>query len=155
MKDNRDNIKITCATTKEETQVLDSILWEVLWKSLGFPRNIRDSFKLEIENIELVAKQGSDVIGGLVANWLSTNEVELRHIAVKPGFKGRTVGTALVKELIKMVKKRNCLSIQTYARNTSVGFFSKLGFALLPGKIFKHPEFSKHGISFQQMQYSL
>ena len=155
MKNDQDNIKLKFVTKAGETGELDRILWEVLWKPFDLPRNIRNSFKLETESIELVAKQGSVIMGGLVANFLSAEEVELRHIAIEPTFRNRSVGTMLVRKLVEAAKRRGCLVIQVYARNTSISFFSKLGFAPLKGKILEHPDFSKHGIAFQQMQYAI
>ncbi|MHC4638233.1 MAG: GNAT family N-acetyltransferase [Planctomycetota bacterium] len=153
MKNHLDKIKIMPATNLGDSEELDKIFWEVLWKPFGLPRNIRDSFKLESENIELMVKQNSVIVGGLEANFLSPNELELRHIAVKSSFQRKSIGSMLVKKLIEIAKERGCLVIQTYARNTSIDFFSGLGFVSLTGKTLEHPVFSKHGVIFQQMQY--
>ena len=40
--------------TPQEAEELDQLLWEVLWKPLGFPRDIRQMFKIDGESIELV-----------------------------------------------------------------------------------------------------
>ncbi|MBU1486531.1 GNAT family N-acetyltransferase [bacterium] len=71
---------------------------------MGFPRDIRESFKLNGECIELIATQGSKILGGLVANWISPTEVELRHIAIRSEFQGKSIGFLLVKKLIETVK---------------------------------------------------
>lgn len=126
------------------------IHWDVLWKPLGLPRDIRQSFKLNNPQIDLVAVDNGVVIGGLVANWLSENEIEIRHIAVSSGFQGLSVGKRLVEKLIKLVQKDNPVKIQTCARNTSVGFFTKLGF-ISTGEHLEHQDFARHGIKFQQM----
>ena len=42
------------------------------------------------------------------------------------------------------------MPIQTYARNTSVDFFIKLGFKT-EGNYMRHEDFIKYGIEFQQM----
>jgi len=92
------------------------------------------------------------VLGGLVANWLSEpeNEIEIRHIAVCSNFQGLSVGKSLVEKLIKLVQKGSHIKIQTCARNTSVGFFTKLGF-ISTSEYQEHQDFALHGIKFQQM----
>jgi len=121
-------MKIKHAISDKEKSELDQLLWDVLWKPLGLPRNIRQSFKLNNSQIDLVAFDNGVAIGGLVANWLSENEIEIRHIAVSSDFQRLSVGKGLVEKLIKLVQKDNPVKIQTCARNTSFGFFTKLGF---------------------------
>lgn len=134
---------------KEKTE-LDQLLYDILWKPLGLPRDIRSSFKLNAPQIELVAVDNGAVIGGLVANWLSENEIEIRHIAVSYDFQGLSVGRRLVEKLIRLVQKDAPVKIQTCARNTSAGFFTQLGF-ISTGEHLEHPDFARHGIKFQQM----
>ena len=49
------------------------LLWEILWKPLSLPNNIRDKFKFTGETIELVAKSDEILVGGLGANRISNN----------------------------------------------------------------------------------
>ena len=140
--------------TDGEKLELDDLLWEVLWKPLGFPRKISDAFKLDSPQLDLVAVDGGTVIGGLVANWLSDAVVEIRHLAVAPDRQRSSVGTGLVVELKKSVGKHVPVTIQTYARNTSIGFFTKLGFRPT-GERLRHQEFSTHGIDFHLMQMTV
>jgi uncharacterized protein len=148
-----DEVEIRAVTSDSDSRDLDELLWEVLWKPIGLPQTIRQSFKLEGESVELVAVAHSEVVGGLVANWLSPIEVELRHLAVKPEAQGQTIGSRLVKRLISIVSEWNCSTVQTISRNTSAGFFRKLGFVLRPGKAPEHPVFKKHGITFELLQF--
>lgn len=85
-----------------------------------------------------------------MANWLSENEIEIRHIAVRSDYHGLSVGRRLVEELIKLVQQDTTVIIQTYARNASVGFFDRLGF-ISTDKYLEHQDFARHGIKFQQM----
>jgi len=147
-----DEIRITLAATQQESGELDRLLWDVLWQPVGFPRNVRDSFKLDGKGLEFVALAGDEMVGGLVANWTSQTQVEIRHIAVVPDWQHQGVGRQLVTTLIAEVSAEACSLVHTIARNTSVIFFEKLGFAKLPGGPLEHPEFSKHGISFEKME---
>ena len=150
------DVVIEPVTTQAQAEELDRILWQGLWQPIGLPRDIRESFKLEGACIELVATRGPEVLGGLVAAvWLCADTLELRHIALRPEFQRMSIGTKLVRELVAVAEAGRCLVIETYARNTSVGFFASLGFVTLPREPLKHPDFSKHGISFRRMEYSL
>ncbi|MDD5701414.1 MAG: GNAT family N-acetyltransferase [Dehalococcoidales bacterium] len=138
------------AVSEKEKKELDLLLWSVLWKPLGMPRNMRMSFQLSGPEMQLVAMVDHSIIGGLVANWHSSNDIEIRHLAVKLEYQGISIGQRLVRELIKRIPQDKTISIQTYARNTSVAFFTKLGFKHI-GERLEHPDFSAQGISFQKL----
>ena len=61
-------MNIKPATTKREKNESDRLLWNVLWKPLNLPRHIRDSFKIDTPQIELIAVDGKVIAGVLVAN---------------------------------------------------------------------------------------
>ena len=147
---------ISKPSNPKDTEELDSLLWEILWKPLSLPKNIRDSFKLTGETIELVAKSNGILVGGLVANWISPIEIEIRHIAVSPGSQRIGVGKGLVHALAETISIRGCERITTIARNTSVNFYSKLGFNIIrEKKPADHPDFLKHRITFEFMEKTL
>ena len=143
------DLTIELVKSKADAEELDTILWEVLWMPLGLPRNIRESFKLEGSCLEFAVKSDGELVGGLVANWTSSTEVELRHIGLKPKAQNQGAGSHLVEVLIANVAQEGCTRIHTVARNTSVCFFKKLGFTVAPGQAPEHPVFKKHGISFK------
>jgi GNAT superfamily N-acetyltransferase len=143
-------VKIKRAISVEERRELDQLLWDVLWRPLNLGRDIRNSFKLDKPQVDLIALDHDVVVGGLIANWLSGNEVEIRHIAVRPEYQRRSVGRLLIRRLINLIQGDAPLRIQTHARNTSVDFFVKLGFKP-EGHYLRHEDFIKHGIEFQQM----
>lgn len=144
-------MKIKYAVSNKEKSELDHLLWLVLWEPLGFPRDIRESFALKSPEIDLIAVDAGTVVGGIVANWLSRNKVEIRHVAVKAGYQGISIGKRLVEELVRRIQKDSPIRIQTYARNTSAGFFTKLGFKPT-GEYLEHKDFATHGIKFQEMR---
>ena len=147
---------ISKPSNPKDTEDLDSLLWEILWKPLSLPKNIHDKFKLTGETIELVAKSDWILIGGLIANWISPIDIEIRHIAVNPGSQRIDVGKGLVHALAESISIKGCERITTIARNTSVNFFSKLGFNIIrEKKPADHPDFLKHGITFEFMEKTL
>lgn len=144
---------VKCAISKEEKDELDQLLWSVLWEPLGFSRDIRHSFGMPNPEIDLIAVYDGYMVGGLVVNQLSGNEFEIRHIAVRPDYQGKSVGKRLLEALFRQIRKDNPVRIQTIARNTSVGFFMKLGFT--EGEPLEHPDFTTQGISFCKMNIAL
>jgi ribosomal protein S18 acetylase RimI-like enzyme len=147
---------ISKPSNPKDTEELDSLLWEILWKPLSLPKNIRDSFKLTGETIELVTKSNGILVGGLVANWISPIEIEIRHIAVSPGSQRIGIGKGLVHALAETISIKGCERITTIARNTSVNFYSKLGFNIIrEKKPADHPDFLKHRITFEFMEKTL
>lgn len=147
-------MEIKRATTQRELNELDQLLWDILWKPLDFERNIREAFRLDTPQIDIVAVDKGTIVGTLVSNWLSDNEIEIRHIAVATGFQNRGIGRLLVEELFKLIRDEVPITIQTHARNTSVVFFSKLGFRPAGDRLVVDP-FIRHGIWLQQMSMEL
>jgi ribosomal protein S18 acetylase RimI-like enzyme len=144
------HMKIKIAESDREKRELDWLLWEVLWRPLDLPRGVRRSFGLRRPEMELVALDQRRVIGGLVAYQLAEHEFEIRHLAVHADYQGRSVGRLLVEELLKVISRDSVVWVQTYARNTSVGFFSRLGF-IPEGGFVEREDFARHGIKFQKM----
>jgi N-acetylglutamate synthase-like GNAT family acetyltransferase len=139
-------------TSEHDSEELDRLLWETLWKPIGLPRNIRESFTVNGTAFSLVAKNEGAIVGGLVAVWTSVREVEIRHIAVVGGSQKRGVGAELANSLLETVAVRGCFRVHTIARNTSTGFFLKMGFTKASGTPPEHPDFKKHGILFELME---
>jgi len=143
---------IHTATTTTDAAALDDLLWHVLWQPLNLPRDVRHAFSIDGEELELVAKESGQLVGGLVAVWRSGSEVELRHLAVATERQHRGIGRSLVAEFVRIVASRGGGRIHTIARNTSAEFFRRLGFRTAPGEVPEHPVFVKHGISFELME---
>ena len=138
-------VQVKPASSEKERGELDELLWDVLWKPLGLPRQARESMKLDSPQIELIAAEDGVVVGGLAANMLSRSTIEIRHIAVRPDWQGRSVGRRLVEGLRDLIPGDAPAEFQTCARNTSAGFFIKLGFSPR-GEPLEHEDFAKHGI---------
>lgn len=147
-------MRVHAVNTDPEKDELNRLLWEVLWRPLGLPPDIGQSFKLSGPQMELTALEGEVMIGGLVANWLSENRVEIRHIAVKPEFQDRKVGQRLVEELFLQIRRDYPVTVQAHARNTSLGLFLKLGFQT-GSEIPAPPAFASHGITIYEVRLEL
>lgn len=147
-----DHSAVECAASEADSCGLDALLWEVLWEPLGLPRDTREAFHLDGECLELVAKVDGRLVGGLVAIWAAPTEIELRHLAVRPEAQSRGAGRELVRRLIATVGERGGGGIHTVARNTSAGFYRRLGFTTAPGEPPSHPVFARHGITFELLE---
>lgn len=146
---------VETVATKADAKELDELLWRILWQPIGLPRDVRREFSVNGEELELIAKEKGRIVGGLVAIWTSEREVELRHLAVAASAQGKGVGRSLVDALLHIATSRKCQRIRTVARNTSVGFFRKLGFQMAEGQAPEHPTFVRHGITFKLMEKSV
>ena len=145
-------VTVEYVTSESDSEDLDCLLWEILWKPIGFPRDIRKSFEIGGKTLEVVARNKSCIVGGLVAVWTSAHEVEIRHIAVTDNRQKTGVGKKLINSLLETVTVQGCSRIHTVARNTSTGFFEKVGLTKIPGALLEHPAFAKHGIYFNPME---
>lgn len=104
--------------------------------------------------LELVAFDKEIIAGGLVAYTMSDSEIELHSLAVGSIYQNRGIGKALVKRLISLAAAKLVDRIAVYSRDTSEGFYDKLGFKPVSGRI-EQPMFLEHGIFFQRMQLDL
>lgn len=147
-----DDLTIEPVDPKAKSDLLDSLLWEVLWQPLGMPRDIRRSFGFGGDCLELAAEAKGLLIGGLVAGRPSFSEAEIRHIAVRPGFQRMGVGRMLVEHLVERLINEGCLRLHVIARNTSQRFFEVQGFSAVECNMPDHPDFKKFGISFVLME---
>ena len=148
-------LSIQSASDPAYASCLDELLWRVLWQPIGLPRQVRRQFHVSGEQIELVAKEGDRLVGGLVAAATAGVDMELRHLAVLAGARGRGIGRQLLEALIREAASRGCNRVHTIARDSSAGFFRKLGFLTAPGVAPEHPAFARHGITFELMEKTI
>lgn len=148
-------VNIFFPESSDQKQQIDLLLWDVLWKPLGLPRNIRDTFRVDGHEIEMAVEKDKVIVGALVGVWASNSEVELRHLAVAESMRKQGVGCRMVETFIKAVSEQGCLLVHTIARNTSEAFFRRIGFTDAPGTAPDHPDFRKHGITFVLLRRNL
>jgi len=150
-----ENVAVHLVETEADYAVLDNLLWQVLWAPLGLPRDVRSRFKVDGKLVQLLAMEGPYPVGGAVAIWKNINDAELRHLAVIPANQGRGVGKELVLKMINELKRRGCRELHTYARDSSVAFFKKLGFNPATERLLDHEAYIKYGIAVRLMNKQL
>lgn len=66
---------------------------------------------------------------GLIGFEYETKDiVELKHIALKPEYRGRGIGKNMIQEFIRSKK---IVSIKVETDKDAVGFYSKIGFSIM------------------------
>jgi N-acetylglutamate synthase-like GNAT family acetyltransferase len=141
--------------TQNDADEMDNLLWQILWEPLGLPRDIRQKLSVDGEQLELATKDNGRIVGGLVAVWTNKSEAELRHLAVTPDAQNRGIGRRLVAALLEIILPRGCRRIHTISRNTSTGFFKKLGFTQASGKAPEHAAFKNYGVTFELLERNI
>ncbi len=147
-----ESLEVHLVETEADYGVLDNLLWQVLWAPLGLSRDVRSRFKVDGKLLQMMAMEGTNPVGGAVAIWKNINDAELRHLAVIPANRGRGVGKKLVLNMISELKRRGCGEMHTYARDSSVYFFEKLGFNPVTERLFDHEAYIKYGIAVRLMK---
>lgn len=143
-------MKIKLAETEREEEELERLLWEVLWKPLGMERDAGRSFELDFPRIALIAVAGERIIGGLVAFRLAADHARIRHLAVRPGSRGNSIGRLLMAELLTMLRRDGPVMVDVIVRSTALDFYDKLGFTAT-GNCPEHPAFARHGLTLHEM----
>ena len=144
------NITIT-KPSLEDSDAVNELLWKVLWQPLELPRNIRDEFKLDGEEITLVAKNIEQILGVIVAYQINDSEYEIRHIAVNPDVQKCGIGNKLISALENILEEKGVDTVQAISRNTSQPFFETVGFVKIRDHP-NHPKLLKYGITFAIMK---
>ncbi len=115
-------MKITEPKSELDFESYYDLRWRVLRKPWNQPRG-SEKDDLEDKSIHLMACSGPTVIGVARAHFNSANEAQIRYMAVEDQYRGRGVGTKLLAELEKRIRKKGANVITLNARETAVGFY--------------------------------
>lgn len=115
-------MKITEPKSKLDFESYYELRWQVLRKPWDQPKG-SEKDDLEDKSIHLMACAGPMVIGVARAHFNSANEAQIRYMAVDKQYRGRGVGTNLLKELEKRIRQKGATLITLNARETAVGFY--------------------------------
>tara|TARA_R100001143_G_scaffold63594_1_gene73187 strand:+ start:39342 stop:39815 length:474 start_codon:yes stop_codon:yes gene_type:complete len=81
-----------------------------------------------------VTLHNEDIVGVVVLLSLTTDEVEIKNIAVKPDFQGEGIGSYLIENVINIAKHKMKKNIFIGTSNSSVGqlsLYQKFGFEIV------------------------
>jgi N-acetylglutamate synthase-like GNAT family acetyltransferase len=108
---------------------------------LNYSKKYENSSKNEIEAMftskvcppkYIVAEENGRVIGfaGYIQSWMDYHIYQIFWVNVKPGDKGKGIGTKMIKEIIKTIKKEKCenKAYMIQLTTTFPKFYKRLGF---------------------------
>jgi len=87
----------------------------------------------EDEQVHLVAMDGPGQVIGCVLVVFSGNIAKARQLAIEDAYRGRGIGTELMKAAEHAVRARNIRTVTLHGRATARGFFERLGYTARTG----------------------
>lgn len=73
-------------------------------------------------------------VGVIVLFPISSNEIEIKNVAVNPALQGQGIGTYLIENVIQLATSKNKKSLHIGTANSSIGqlsLYQKLGFEIM------------------------
>jgi predicted GNAT family N-acyltransferase len=116
------------STHDREYAVEKELRNRVLRKPLGLMLSEQD-LQGEDEEAHLVAMDGTGTMVGCVLIAFTENGARIRQIAIEERYRGRGIGTKLMKGAEQIVRDRDLGAVTLHARQTARRFFEKLGYA--------------------------
>lgn len=117
-------MKITVPKTKEEFKEYYGLRWEILRKPWNRPKGSEKDDKEDSAH-HIMAIENGKVIGVGRIHFNSEEEAQIRYMAVDPSFRGKNIGTQILKELERFAKENNAKRIVLNARKSAIGFYEK------------------------------
>jgi ribosomal-protein-alanine N-acetyltransferase len=116
----------------EAASELDGVL-EVEAESFSNPWT-RDMYLWELQNrtvCHIYVARASDAVVGFCAFWLVVDEVHINNLAVRPAFRGRGIGGALMTHVLDAARDLGAHRATLEVRESNVGargFYERIGF---------------------------
>ncbi|MGM0883190.1 MAG: GNAT family N-acetyltransferase [Bacillota bacterium] len=83
---------------------------------------------LEMDSRELIGSfKNNELVGLIGIIYESNNEVVLKHIAIKPAYRGKGIGSEMINAFIKT---NRIIRIRAETDKDAVGFYEKNGFTI-------------------------
>jgi GNAT superfamily N-acetyltransferase len=115
--------------TEEELNAYYKLRFEILRKPWGQPEDsVRDEWEDNSVHVLLVLEDHTALATGrLQLN--SEEEGQIRSMAVKDGYQGRGLGSAVLKFIEEIARERKLNRIILDAREKAIGFYEKHGYS--------------------------
>lgn len=102
--------------------------WEMLRKPLGMSKDsLSDSVEEESFHLMGISKEGRVIASGRV-HFNSTDEAQIRYMAVDDSFKRNGIGSQIVKSLEKYAISEGAKVMILNAREQAISFYLSLGY---------------------------
>jgi len=116
--------------TQEEFQRYRDLRWKILRAPYNQPR-ITQQDDLDCDYPIMVCEVDGIPIGVGRAHFISDNEAQIRSISVEEEWKGKGIGSIILKELEKIVTEKGAKWIIIHARSNAVEFYKKNGYEVV------------------------
>ena len=116
---------VSTPQTSEEIERYYDLRWRILRAPWDQPRK---AFSDELENDSIplmVCEVDGFPIGVGRVNFNSAEEAQIRSMAVEKDWRGKGIGSIVLKELEKIVKVKGAKKIILHARDNAVAFYKK------------------------------
>ena len=123
-------MKVGKPRTKKEYQKYYDLRWRILRKRWNQPRG-SEKDELEGQSIHLMACEKGKPLGVGRVHFNSSEEAQIRYMAVEEGLQGKGIGTIILKELEKSAKRKGANHMTLNARESAVGFYKKQGYRIV------------------------
>ena len=105
------------------------LLWEMLRKPLGMSMDsLADSIEEESFHLMGIDEEGNVIASGRV-HFNTSDEAQIRYMAVDDNFKRQGIGSEIVTELEKYALSKKAVTITLNARENAISFYLSLGYS--------------------------
>jgi ribosomal-protein-alanine N-acetyltransferase len=110
---------------------LEKLSFSDPWSKRSFEDELTNRF-----SIPLVVKSGTRIVG-YACLWHIYEQMEIANIAVSPEFRGKGVGSTMMKRVLEVAKEKGCRSIILSVRQSNsaaISLYRRFGFVELERK---------------------
>ena len=123
------NYLLKSPENKDEWERYLLFRWEMLRKPLGMSMDsLADSIEEESFHLMGIDKEGNVIASGRV-HFNTSDEAQIRYMAVDDNFKRRGIGSEIVTELEKYALSKKAVTITLNARENAISFYLSLGYS--------------------------
>ena len=123
------NYLLKSPENKDEWERYLLFRWEMLRKPLGMSMDsLADSIEKESFHIMGIDEDGNVIASGRV-HFNTSDEAQIRYMAVDDNFKRQGIGSEIVTELERYALSKKAVTITLNARENAISFYLSLGYS--------------------------
>ena len=123
------NYLLKSPENKDEWERYLLFRWEMLRKPLGMSMDsLADSIEEESFHLMGIDEEGNVIASGRV-HFNTSDEAQIRYMAVDDNFKRQGIGSEIVTELEKYALSKKAVAITLNARENAISFYLSLGYS--------------------------
>ena len=123
------NYLLKSPENKDEWERYLLFRWEMLRKPLGMSMDsLADSIEKESFHLMGIDEDGNVIASGRV-HFNTSDEAQIRYMAVDDNFKRQGIGSEIVTELERYALSKKAVTITLNARENAISFYLSLGYS--------------------------